>query len=68
MQTACGCLAASGRRVVGMDLVEVAPDPQVPGDQDSFDAIVGARLLYRMAGCAITSRRASVAGEMPGER
>lgn len=61
-------LAASGRRVVGMDLVEVAPDPQVPGDQDSFDAIVGARLLYRMAGCAITSRRASVAGEMPGER
>ncbi len=50
-------LASSGRRVVGMDLVEVAPDPRVPEHEDSFDAIVGARLLYRLAGCGITSHR-----------
>ncbi len=50
-------LANSGRRVVGMDLVEVTPDPQCPENQDSFDAIVGARLLYRMAGCAVRTRR-----------
>lgn len=39
----------SGRRVVGFDLVEVAPGP------GSIDAIVGARILYRLCGCARTA-------------
>lgn len=36
----------SGRRVVGFDLVEVAPDPD-PSVR-SIDAVVGARVLYKM--------------------
>lgn len=38
-------LRASGRRVVSLDLNEVAGD--------EWDAIVGSRLLYRMIGCAL---------------
>ncbi len=41
----------SGRRIVGFDLVEVAP-----GD-DEWDANVGARVLYKLCGAAIASRR-----------
>ena len=49
-----GTLARSGRRVVGFDLVEVAP-----GDGgDEWDANVGARLLYKMIGWARISRGA----------
>jgi agmatinase len=53
-------LVASGRRVVGMDLNEVNPGPDwdPEGDApDSWDAIVGARLLYRLIGTALASRR-----------
>lgn len=39
----------SGKKVVGFDLVEVAPDPD-PGVR-SIDAVVGARVLYKM--CAL---------------
>lgn len=39
----------SGKRVVGFDLVEVAPDPDPT--MRSIDAIVGARLLYKL--CAL---------------
>ena len=42
-------LKASGRRVIGCDLVEVAPGATLRGG-DSWDAIVGARLLYQLAG------------------
>jgi arginase family enzyme len=42
-------LKASGRRVIGCDLVEVTPGAALSGG-DSWDAIVGARLLYRLAG------------------
>ena len=35
----------SGRRIIGFDLVEVAPGP----DGDEWDANVGMRLLYRLA-------------------
>ena len=38
----------SGKRVVGFDLVEVAPDPD-PSVR-SIDAIVGARVLYKLCG------------------
>ncbi len=48
-QEACALLAGvvkSGRRIVGLDLVEVAPGP----DGDQWDGNVGARLLYKMIG------------------
>ena len=45
------CLAASGRRIVGFDLVEVAPGP------DEWDANVAARVLYRLCGAALRTRR-----------
>jgi len=38
----------SGRRIVGFDLVEVAPSPVVTPGRDSIDAIVGARVLARL--------------------
>ena len=41
-------LAKSGRRVVSLDLDEVA--------SDEWDAIVGSRLLYRLIGCALATR------------
>jgi len=43
----------SGRTIVGLDLVEVAPDPA--GNQ--WDANVGARLLYKMIGAMLKSQR-----------
>ena len=45
-------LARAGKRVVGMDLVEVSPGPDGDPEGTSWDAIVGARLLYRMIGAA----------------
>jgi len=47
-----GAVVRSGRRIVGFDLVEVAPGP--PGDE--WDANVGARLLYKMIGWAVSAR------------
>lgn len=60
-------VARSGRTIVGLDLVEVAPPPEavtigedgaVDGETlgDCWDANVGARLLYKMIGCAFSSR------------
>ena len=45
-------LVASGRRIVGFDLDEVAPGP----DGDEWDANVGARLLYKLCGFALLTR------------
>lgn len=45
-------VVASGRRIVGLDLCEVAPGP----DGDEWDANVGARLLYKMIGYALLTR------------
>jgi agmatinase len=39
--------------VVGIDLCEVVPGPR----GDEWDAAVGARLLYKMIGCAKMTRR-----------
>ena len=47
-----GTLVESGRRIVGLDLDEIAPGP----DGDEWDANVGARLLYKMIGWALKSR------------
>jgi len=48
-----GAVARSGRRIVGLDLVEVAPDPT---GNSEYDANVGARLLYKMIGFALRTR------------
>lgn len=47
-------LVASGRRIVGFDLCEVAPGPA----GDEWDANVGARLLYKQIGFALLSQGA----------
>ena len=47
-----GAVARSGRRIVGFDLNEVAP-----GDDDEWDANVGARLLYKLIGWTLVSQR-----------
>lgn len=50
-------LGASGKRVVGLDLNEVSPGPDAKsGENDTWDAIVGARLLYRLIGAALVGR------------
>ncbi len=46
-----GAVARSGRRIVGMDLVEVVPGPE----GDEWDGNVAARLLYKMIGHALTT-------------
>ncbi len=43
----------SGRRIVGFDLNEVAPDPE---GKSEWDANVGARLLYKLAGFTLASQ------------
>ena len=50
-------LKSSGKQVVGLDLNEVNPGEQNlrVSDEDSWDAIVGARLLYRLIGAALPS-------------
>lgn len=44
----------SGRKIVGFDLTEVAPDP----DGGEWDGNVGARLLYKMIGWTLKSSAA----------
>ncbi len=44
-------LAASGKRIIGFDLVEVTPG------KDEWDANVGARLLWHLCGVMANSRR-----------
>jgi agmatinase len=46
-------LVATGRRIVGFDVTEVAPDAEGGG----IDAIVGARVVYRLACLAAMSQR-----------
>ena len=45
-------LGTSGRRIVGFDVNEVTPC-----ETDEWDAIVGARLVYKLAGWALASQR-----------
>ncbi len=45
-------VARSGKKIVGFDLTEVAPDPA----GSEWDANVGARLLYKMIGWALASQ------------
>jgi agmatinase len=46
-------LAASGRRVIGFDLTEVAPSE----DGGEWDANVGARILYKLCGCLLRAQK-----------
>ena len=46
-------LAKSGRRIVGFDLVEVAPGP----NGEDWNANVGARVLYKMLGATLKSQK-----------
>lgn len=48
-----GRIQKTGRRIVGFDLNEVAPKD----DHDEWDGNVGARLLYKLIGYALLSRR-----------
>lgn len=48
-------LAKSGRSIVGFDLNEVSPG-DTESEHDSWDAVVGARLLYRLIGFALRTR------------
>ena len=43
-------IAASGRELVGADLVEVSPGADADPCTDTWDAMVGARLLHRILG------------------
>lgn len=51
-------IVAAQRHVVGFDLVEVNPGrwPLGKHERDGIDAIVGARVLYKLACCALASR------------
>lgn len=49
-------LSVSGRRIVGFDLVEVAPDP-VADPGTCLDSIMGARALLRACGAAMRSHQ-----------
>lgn len=56
----------AGKRVVGLDLNEVSPGPELrDDDDDTWDAIVGARLLYKMIGYALLSRGEAKAPDLP---
>lgn len=48
-----GQLVRSGRKVVGFDLNEVAP---AANPENEWDAIVGARLLYKLCGWSVKSQ------------
>ncbi len=49
-------LSRSGRRIVSLDLNEVSSGPQGDKDGTTWDAIVGARLLYKLIGAALATR------------
>ncbi len=49
-------LAKSGKRVVGFDLCEVNPGRKGPKKGQTWDAAVGARLLYRLCGASLASQ------------
>lgn len=48
---------ARTKRIVGADLCEVAPGQSGAEGRDGWDAIVGARVLYKLIGAVATARR-----------
>jgi len=47
------------RHIVSFDLCEVSPGPAGVTEEDSWDAIVGTRLLYKLCGATLVSRRST---------
>lgn len=64
LQALLAALAGSGKRIIGFDLVEVAPPLDANGQMRSctsaeeWDANVGARILYRLCGAMLLSQGA----------
>lgn len=58
--TILDAVIAADKRIIGLDLVEVAPASDLQGEDlaGSWDANVAARLLYKMIGYALLSRGA----------
>ncbi|MEZ6003086.1 MAG: agmatinase family protein [Planctomycetota bacterium] len=52
-----GALAEAGKQVVGFDLCEVSPGAVADPEGNGWDAIVGARLLYKLCGLSLQNRR-----------
>lgn len=50
-----GALVKSGRKIIGFDLNEVAPD--LSNSEDEWDANVGARLLYKLSAWTLASQK-----------
>ncbi len=51
-------IAESGRRIIGFDVVEVAPAAGTAAATERIDAIVGARILWMMCGQTLISNKA----------
>jgi agmatinase len=51
-----GALVQSKKRIVGFDLCEVSPGVDASAEHDSWDAMVAARLLYRLIGASLLRR------------
>jgi agmatinase len=53
-------VVTAGKRIIGLDLCEVAPNTDLPDDEleASWDGNVAARLLYKMIGYTLLSRGA----------
>lgn len=47
---------AQHSQIVSFDLCEVSPGPRGVSQDDTWDSIVGARLLYKLCGAALSSR------------
>lgn len=54
MATLLSRVVHAGKKILGFDLVEVAPGDGPPGE--SWDATVGARVLYKLIGATLQSR------------
>ena len=53
MESLLHTLSKSGKKVVGFDLCEVAPESEY--DFEGWDANVGARVLFKLSGCLLKS-------------
>jgi agmatinase len=53
-------LAASGRQIIGFDLVEVSP-----GEYNEWDANVGARMLFHLCGVMVAAGKAATSAPKP---
>jgi len=49
-------LVQSGRQVVGFDVCEVSPGTDDSNEKDSWDAVVGARVIHKLCGWALATR------------